>query len=171
MAWRIFWILYESFFIISIYLTNTTFLFFRQICHLSFNLWVYTIGSLFYVTLIVPLAPSISSLTDLLPGSRNHQTHLSQGLYVCFSLFFGKCSPQAFFRQICPHHSRLCSTLPVHENFSHSPSCTTLFSHFSRNVLLWNVPHSCERVYPQCTHGILNNNYSSKWNESHTSPI
>lgn len=160
MAWRIFWILYESFFIISIYLTNTTFLFFRQICHLSFNLWVYTIGSLsFCVTLTVPLAPSISSLTDLLPGSRNHQTHLSQGLYICFSLFFGKYSPQAFFRQICPHHSRLCSTLPVHENFSHSPSCTTLFSHFSRNVLLWNVPHSCERVYPQCTHGILNNNY------------
>jgi len=54
---------YMSFFIILISLTNTTFLFFRQIYHLSINLWVYTIGSLsFCVTLTFPLAPSISSL-------------------------------------------------------------------------------------------------------------
>ena len=153
------WILFESFFIILISLTNTTFLFFRQICHLSFSLWVYTVVPLsFCVTLIVPLSPSIYSPTDLLSGSRNHQTHVSQGLYVCFSMFFGKCSPQAFFRQICPHHSRLCSTSPVHKNFSHILSCTALFHHFSRNVLLWNVPYSYERVYLQCTHGILNNN-------------
>ena len=71
---------------------------------------------------------SLYSPTDLLSGSRNHQTHVSQGLYICFSMFFGKCSPQAFFRQICPHHSRLCSTSPVHKNFSHIPSCAALHS-------------------------------------------